>query len=163
MQCEEGPQKLRGVDTQETTACPSVDPMMHLPIGQKGKAEHITRRWYRKTPVDHPILLTVQKHLWVSWQLSSIEGAWITGGHTKEKSPEVRQAQMAHLHVQCLAHSDGPVAEHQCPAAVQEVRTCNRAIVRENHVRASHWVKMQVSVKGCGEPAGGPLYIEGGG
>lgn len=157
MEREEGPQNLRGVDTQETPTRPSVDPVMDLPIRQKGKAEHVTRRWHRKTPAHHPVLLTVQKHLRVRWQIPSTERARITRGHTKEKSPKVRQAQMAHLHVQSFAHPDGPVAEHQSPAAVQKVCTRDGAIIGENHVRASHWVKVQVGVKGRGEAADGPV------
>lgn len=87
----------------------------------------------------------------------------VAGRQTEQQRPKVGQAQVAHLHVQSLAHVQRPVAEHQSPAAVQEVDAGGRAVRREDHVGASGRVKVQVIVQRGGEAPHQPGSAESSG
>lgn len=151
VQGEKGPQDLRRVHAEKPAPPRSVHPVVHLPAGQQAEAENVSRTRHGEAPVHHPVLLAVQENVGVSWQVSGVQTRRVTGRQTKRQRAKVRQAQVAHLHVQSLPDVQRPVTEHQSPAAVQKVDAGGGAVGRQNHVRAPDGVKVQVSVQQGGQ------------
>lgn len=152
MQSEKGPQNLRGVHAEEAATSHSVQPVVNLSGGEQSEAEHITGAGHGESPVHHPVFFTVQENIGICRQVFGVQASRVAGRQAEQQRSKVGQAQMAHLHVQRLAHVQRPVAEHQSPTAVQEVDAGRRAVGREYHVRAPDRVKVQVVVQGGKAP-----------
>lgn len=147
MQGEKGPQDLRGVHAEEAATSHSVHPVVHLSSRQQAEAEYVSGARHREATVHDPILFAIQENIRVCGQVPGVQRGRVAGRQTKQQCAKVRQPEVAHFHVQSLAHVQRPVAEHQSPTAVQKVDPGCRAVGRERYIGASDRVKVQVIVQ----------------
>lgn len=75
---EEGPERLRGVDTQQAAARAPIDAQEHVAAGPQREAERVAAAWHGPGTRHYPVLLAVEQRVGVGWQLRGPEPTRVT-------------------------------------------------------------------------------------